>query len=67
MPITVFPELILVYLVLCAVAAFFGRCRRIGFWGFFFLSILVTPIISSLFIFVAAPVRRHRPVEQRRR
>ena len=67
MPTSVLLQIVLVYVVLCMVVGFFGRRRRIGFWGFFFLSILVTPIISSLFIFVAAPVRRHRPVEQRRR
>ena len=66
MPLSVLPEFILIYLVLCALAGFFGRRRRIGFWGFFFLSILATPVVSAIFIFAAAPVRRHRPAAQRR-
>lgn len=49
------PELVVVYLILCIVAAIAGRKRRIGFWGFFFCSILFTPFISMLFMFFATP------------
>lgn len=66
MPITLVIELLFIYLLLCGVAAFFGRRRRIGFWGFFFLSILVTPFITALFVFAAAPVRKARPVAKKR-
>jgi uncharacterized membrane protein YhdT len=67
MPISLVPEFILLYLVLCAVAAYLGRHRRIGFWGFFFLSLIATPILTSLFIYVAAPVRRrHSPAPRHR-
>lgn len=51
-------ELAAAYLLLCLVAGFAGRKRRIGFWGFFFSSILFTPFISLLFLFLAAPRRR---------
>jgi hypothetical protein len=47
--------LALAYLALCLVAAIWGRDRRIGFWGFFFCSILVTPFISLMFLYCAAP------------
>ena len=45
------------YLMLSVLAAWCGRYRRIGYWGFFFVSLIFTPIISLLFIFFAAPVR----------
>lgn len=32
------------YLLTCALVGAFGRDRTIGFWGFFFLSVFVTPI-----------------------
>jgi uncharacterized membrane protein YvlD (DUF360 family) len=44
-----------VYLALCLVAAIVGRNRRIGFWGYFFGSIIFTPIISLLFLFFGQP------------
>lgn len=66
MPIPVVIEIIFIYLILCGVAAFLGRRRRIGFWGFFFLSIIVTPLLTALFVFAAAPVKKKRPVAQKR-
>jgi hypothetical protein len=48
-------ELVVLYLALSLVAAIAGRNRRIGFWGFFFCSILFTPIVSLLFMYFAAP------------
>ena len=64
MPVTVVIQAVVIYLILCGVAAFFGRRRRIGYWGFFFLSVLVTPLMTTLFIFVAAPAPR-RPAHRR--
>jgi uncharacterized membrane protein YvlD (DUF360 family) len=49
------PELIVVYLALCLAAGITGRNRRIGFWGFFFASIVLTPILTFLFLHIAAP------------
>lgn len=66
MSLPISPTFIVVYLILCAVAAFLGRKRRIGYWGFFFLSILVTPLITGLFIFAAAPARQPRRVVHKR-
>lgn len=42
------------YLALCLLAGILGRNRRIGFWGFLFCSIIVTPFISLLFLYFAA-------------
>jgi hypothetical protein len=43
------------YLALCLVAGIVGRNRRIGFWGFLFCSMVFTPIVSLLFLYLAAP------------
>lgn len=67
MPIVVILNAVLLYLVLCGVAGFFGRKRRVGFWGFFFLSIIVTPLMTALLIYFAATPKQHRrPAAQRR-
>lgn len=65
MPIPVVLESIVIYLLLCAAAAFMGRRRRIGFWGFFFLSILATPLLTAVFIFAAGPGRPRRAIPKR--
>jgi hypothetical protein len=49
------PEVVLAYLALCLVAGVLGRNRRIGFWGFFFSSIIFTPFISLLFLYFSTP------------
>jgi hypothetical protein len=51
------PLLVLAYLILCLLAGALGRNRRIGFWGFFFSSILFTPLIGLLYLYFAAPRR----------
>jgi hypothetical protein len=48
-------ELILGYLALCVVAGAVGGRRRIGFWGFFFASVIFTPFISLLFLYFSTP------------
>jgi hypothetical protein len=53
-------EFVLVYLALCLAAGIVGRNRRIGFWGFFFSSIIFTPVVGLLFLYFATP-RTARP------
>lgn len=48
----------LVYLALALVAAAMGRDRRMGFWGFFWASILLTPLLTGFFLLMAHPKRR---------
>lgn len=48
---------IFLYLGLCFLAGIAGRHRRIGFWGFFFSSIMFTPFISFLYLYIAMPRR----------
>ena len=40
----------LVYLLACWVVAAFGRKHKFGFWGIFFGSILLTPIMGLLLL-----------------
>lgn len=65
MPTSVLLQIVLVYIVLCIVVGFLGRRRRVGFWGFLFLSVLLTPLVPALFIYFAAPVKRRRVATKR--
>lgn len=41
---------ILVYLFICYLVALIGKNRKFGFWGYFFGSILFTPIVGALLV-----------------
>lgn len=52
----------LVFLALLVVAGslingFLGSMRRIGFWGAFFGSIVLTPILGFLLVAISGPAR----------
>jgi len=49
------------WLVLAIIIGFFGRNRRFRFWGYFFASVLLTPIIGLLLLIAAIPVKPARP------
>ncbi len=38
--------LIILYLVFCLLIGIVGRRRRLGFFGFFLLSVLLTPVLT---------------------
>ncbi|MHB8522431.1 MAG: hypothetical protein ACYDH9_16955 [Limisphaerales bacterium] len=48
------------YVMLSIVVAFLGRHRMFGFWGYFFCSLLLTPILGLLFVIASGkpPCRR---------
>lgn len=48
--------LILAWLILAIIIGFFGRNRRFQFWGYFFASVLLTPIVGVLLLIAAIPV-----------
>lgn len=56
--------LIAAWLVLAIIIGFFGRNRRFRFWGYFFASVLLTPIIGLLLLIAAIPVRHHKPARR---
>ena len=37
--------------------AFLGRNRKFGFWGYFFASLLLTPLLGILFVIASGPPR----------
>lgn len=50
--------LVAIYLASCLLIGIFGRHRKLGFWGYFFGSIVLTPLMGLLLVIVSAP----RPV-----
>jgi hypothetical protein len=50
---------ILLWVAASAVIGWFGRKRIIGFWGFFVISLLLSPVIVGLFLLIAAPGKRY--------
>lgn len=49
------PTLILIAVLCSLVIAYCGRRKRLGFWGFFFASMLLTPVFGLLLLIVAGP------------
>jgi hypothetical protein len=43
------------WVTLAAILGFIGRNRKFGFWGYFFASLLLTPIIGLLLVFASDP------------
>jgi len=54
------PPLVLLfgYLVLCLVLGYLGRWRKMGFWGYFFASILLTPPLGLLLLLASDPKKQ---------
>ena len=55
---------ILAYITVCLLTGFAGTRRRMGFWGTFFLALLITPLVMLPMLFITGPSRQ---VEWRRR
>jgi hypothetical protein len=49
------------------VLSFLGTTRRLGFWGTFFASILLTPVGGLLLLLIAGPSVSQRPTAAQRR
>jgi hypothetical protein len=49
---------ILAYVTVCLLTGFAGTHRRMGFWGTFFLSLFVTPLLVLAVLFITGPSRR---------
>jgi hypothetical protein len=47
-----------IYVVFCLLTGLCGIQRRLGFWGTFIISLLVTPIPVLLILLLTAPSRR---------
>jgi hypothetical protein len=57
-------EYILIYIVCCIPVAVLGRNRKMGFWGYLFFSILLTPVVGLITILASdsRQVRKVSPV-----
>ena len=42
--------IIALIIILSLIIGFFGRNRKFGFWGFFFASLLLTPLLGLLLL-----------------
>jgi hypothetical protein len=52
---------IVVYVIFCLLTGLCGIQRRLGFWGTFFIALLVTPIPVLLVLLLTAPRRDDAP------
>lgn len=43
------------WIIAAILIGFFGRRYRFGFWGYFFASVLLTPVIGLLMLIAATP------------
>jgi len=46
------------YILGAMLAGFLGKNTRIGYWGFFFVSLIVSPILTLLFLYFSYPKKR---------
>ena len=51
---------VLIYACLCILVALAGRARKFGFWGYFFASLLLSPLAGALLVLASDP----RPVSR---
>lgn len=51
----------LVYLLACALVGYLGRKQRIGFWGFFLVSVFVTPLPAAFAAVLAENLQSTKP------
>lgn len=47
--------IIALLIALSALVAYCGRKRKFGFWGYFFASLLLTPLFGVLLIIASGP------------
>jgi hypothetical protein len=59
--------LVVIWLFLAMVIGWLGRNLRFRFWGYFFASILLTPVIGLLLLVAAVPVKPRRDVRGAKR
>jgi len=51
-------EPLLLYAILCLIPAFLRlRQDKLGFWGWFLLGILFTPLVSGLMLFITRKLK----------
>lgn len=51
---------VLLYVIFCLLAGFAGSYRRMGFFGTFFLSLFLTPLLVLLLLILTGPSHNSR-------
>ncbi len=46
---------LLLYILVSVLVGFLGRNKKLGFWGYFFGSMLLTPLIGILLVLASSP------------
>ena len=59
-PILIYVSIVMAYLGLCTATGFMGRRTVVGFWGFLFLSIFITPFLPMLALLLTRPSSQYR-------
>ncbi|OQW94299.1 MAG: hypothetical protein BWK79_06540 [Beggiatoa sp. IS2] len=55
MHIVIIATVVATWLILSLILGITGRNRKMGFWGYFFASIILTPVIGLLLVLVSDP------------
>lgn len=61
------PSVQILYFAISFIIGVAGWNRKMGFWGYFFASILFSPVIGLLLIAVSSPKKKSFPGESRKR
>jgi hypothetical protein len=54
------PQFLAAYVILALIVASLGRNKQIGFWGFLLLSLLITPLVTGVFMIINRDRRQRR-------
>ncbi|MGN7614335.1 hypothetical protein ACQZV8_19875 [Magnetococcales bacterium HHB-1] len=54
-----------IHFLLCLTIAYLGRHKIMGFWGYFFASMLLTPVIGIILLLTAAPKKSYVAAEKK--
>ena len=44
------PQFLAAYVILALIVGLLGRNKTVGFWGFFLLSLILTPAVTGVFM-----------------
>jgi hypothetical protein len=55
------PQFFIAYVILALIVGLLGRNKTIGFWGFFLLSLVMTPLVTGVFMVINRN-RKPRPI-----
>ena len=50
MALLMVPQFLIAYVILALIVGLAGRNKTVGFWGFFLLSLILTPVVTGLFM-----------------